>query len=97
MTLQTLKDLWQDNKLAIHNRQNKATFEALKILYAEPLPWTYCDENKEELIEVYYWQSLRKLKHFEYFFFEEESFMEDFEFTLEPTEILEIFNNNLCP
>jgi len=97
MTLNTLKSLWKDNKLAIHNRLNKATFEALKLLYEDhPLPllfWFEDDEGDYKTVEVRSWQSLRKLKSFKRFYADTDG---SFTFTLEPTEILEIFKNNLC-
>jgi len=95
MTLQTLKTLWQDNKLAIHNRQNKATFEALKLLWnQDTFTFDNIDSNKP-CFEVNNWQSMPKTKDTDWFCFEDKPFLEDFEFTLEPTEILEIFKNNL--
>jgi len=97
MTLQYLKDLWQENELAVHNRQNKATFDALKLLYNDPLPWYFWfedDEGDHKTVEVRSWQSLRKLKSFKRFYADTGG---SFTFTLEPTEILEIFKNNLCP
>ena len=97
MTLQTLKTLWQDNKIAIYNRQNKATFDALKLLWnQDTFIFDNIDSNKPGF-EVNNWQGMRKTKDTDWFCFEDKPFLEDFTFTLEPTEILKIYNELLCP
>jgi len=92
MTPKNLKKLWQENKLAIHNRQNKSTFEVINLLYDDKeLMLTYWNEEAEKLVEVVFWQRLRKLSNIELLYCDGHCEYPDFEFILEPSEVLQIF------
>lgn len=91
--MQDYKQLWEDDELAIYNRQNKATFEALKLLYPHTPPF-YFDSNEicGESIEVNNWQSLKKIKYIEVFHNDRFNLSEDAIY-VEPEEVLKQLNN----
>jgi hypothetical protein len=61
MTLSQIKELWENNQLAIYNRKNKATFEAMQLLHDEGLPYIFYSEEQDKDKEVNNWQGLRSL------------------------------------
>jgi len=90
MNIETLKILWKENKIAVVNRQNKITFEALKLLWEKDIfTFDNIDSNKP-CFEVNNWQGMRKTKDFDWFHFEDKPCLEGFKL-IEPDEILYTF------
>jgi hypothetical protein len=61
MTLSQAKELWENNQLAFYNRKNKATFEAMQLMYTQNPPYIFYMGDQEEDKEVNNWQGLRSL------------------------------------
>jgi len=61
MNLTQAKELWQNNQLAILNRKNKATFEAMQLMYIQEPPYIFYLESKDTDVEINNWQGLRHL------------------------------------
>jgi len=95
MEYKTIKKLWQENKLAIQNNFDKATYECLCLLYKDNYPqgdFQYWSEKKEEYVYITSYQSLRKLKGEIEFFYDDGGIeCPEIEVYLEPEEVLKSF------